>query len=66
MGLIMLGRWKYTTADLLVRELSPLEVKIVIGALESYKSPGIDQITELSQAEGETLRSEIHKLIILH
>jgi hypothetical protein len=32
--------------------------------LKRYKSPGIDQIlTELIQAGGNTLRSEIHKLI---
>jgi hypothetical protein len=32
--------------------------------LKSYKSPGIDQIlAELIQAGGETLWSEIHKLI---
>jgi hypothetical protein len=31
-----------------------------------YKSPGVDQIpAELIQAGGETLRSEIHKLIKL-
>jgi hypothetical protein len=32
--------------------------------LKRYKSPGIDQIpAELIQARGNTLRSEIHKLI---
>jgi hypothetical protein len=39
-------------------------VEIAIGKLKSYKSPGIDQIpAELIKAEGETLCSEIHKLI---
>jgi hypothetical protein len=34
--------------------------------LKRYKSPGVDQIpAELIQAAGETLRSEIHKLIKL-
>jgi hypothetical protein len=32
--------------------------------LKMYRSPGVDQIpAELLQAGGETLRSEIHKLI---
>jgi hypothetical protein len=39
-------------------------VGIAIGMLKSYKSPGTDQImAELIKAEGETLCSEIHKLI---
>jgi hypothetical protein len=42
------------------------EVKVAIGKLERYKSPGFDQIpTELIQAGGEALLSEIHKLIKL-
>jgi hypothetical protein len=66
MGLMMLGRWKYITAEPLVPELSPLEVKIAVDKLEGYKSPGGDQIpAELSHAEGETLLSEIRKLIIV-
>jgi hypothetical protein len=37
-----------------------------IGKLKRYKSPGVDQIpAELIHAGGETLRSEIHKLIKL-
>jgi hypothetical protein len=39
-------------------------VETAIGKLKSYKSPGTDQIlTELIKARGETLCSEIHKLI---
>jgi hypothetical protein len=41
-----------------------LEVEIAIAKLKKYKSPGSDQIlAELIQAGGETLQSEIHKLI---
>jgi hypothetical protein len=40
------------------------EVEIAIEKLKRYKSPGIDEIpAELIQAGGNTLRSEIHKLI---
>jgi hypothetical protein len=39
-------------------------VEIAIGKLKSYKSPGTDQIpAELIEAGGETLYSEIHRLI---
>jgi hypothetical protein len=39
-------------------------VEIAIGKLKSYKSPGADQIpAELIKAGGETLCSEIRKLI---
>jgi hypothetical protein len=44
-----------------VPEPSISEVEVAIGKLKRYKSPGMDQI----QAGGETLRSEIHKLIKL-
>jgi hypothetical protein len=51
-------------AEPLVTEPSLVEVGIVIGKLKSYKSLGIDQIlVELIKAGGETLYSEIHKLI---
>jgi hypothetical protein len=41
-----------------------LEVEIAIAELKKYKSPGTDQITaELIEAGGDTLLSEIHKLI---
>jgi hypothetical protein len=40
------------------------EVEIAIAKLKKYKLPGIDQIpAELIHAGGETLHSEIHKLI---
>jgi hypothetical protein len=43
---------------------SSLEVEIAIEKLKRYKSPDIDQIlAELIQAGGNTLHSEIHKLI---
>jgi hypothetical protein len=39
-------------------------VEIAIGKLKSYKSPGTDNIpTELIKAGGETLYSEVHRLI---
>jgi hypothetical protein len=52
------------TAKPLVPEPSSFEVEIAIEKLKRYKSPGIDQIpAELIQAAGNTLHSEIHKLI---
>jgi hypothetical protein len=52
------------TAEPLVPEPSLVEVEIAIGKLKSYKSPCTDQIpAELINAGGETLYSEIHKLI---
>jgi hypothetical protein len=52
------------TAEPLVTELSLVEVEIANGKLRSYKSPGTDQIlAELIKAGGETLCSEIHRLI---
>jgi hypothetical protein len=52
------------TAEPLVLEPSLVEVKITIGKLKMYKSPGTDQIpTELIKGGGETLCSEKHKLI---
>jgi hypothetical protein len=51
-------------ADPLVLEPSLVEVEIAIGKLKSYKSPGTDQIlAELFKAGGETLYSEVHRLI---
>jgi hypothetical protein len=48
----------------LVPEPSLVEVEIAIGKLKSYKSPGNDNIlAELIKAGGETLYSEIHRLI---
>jgi hypothetical protein len=52
------------TAEPLVPEPSLVEVKIAIGKLKSYKFPGTDQIpAKLIKAGGETLNSEIHRLI---
>jgi hypothetical protein len=47
------------TAEPFVPDPSPFEVEIAIANLKKYKPPGSDQI----QAGGETLQSEIHKLI---
>jgi hypothetical protein len=48
----------------LVPDPSPFGVEIAIAMLKRYKSPGNDQSpAELIQVGGETLRSEIHKLI---
>jgi hypothetical protein len=51
-------------AELLVPDPRPSEVEIAIVTLKRYKLPGSDQIlAELTQAGGETLWSETHKLI---
>jgi hypothetical protein len=48
----------------LVPEPRLVEVEIAIGKLKRYKSPGIEQVpAKLIKAGGETLYSEIHKLI---
>jgi hypothetical protein len=45
---------------------SPFEVEIAIAKFKKCESPGIEQIlAELIEAGGETLQSEIHKLILL-
>jgi hypothetical protein len=52
------------TAEPLVPEPNLVEVEIAIGKLKRYKSPGIDRIlAKLIKAGGETLYSEIHRLI---
>jgi hypothetical protein len=54
------------TAEPFVPEPSASEVEVAMGKLERYKSPGFYQIPEeLIQAGGETLHSEIHKLMKL-
>jgi hypothetical protein len=54
------------TAEPFVPEPSASEAEVAVGNLKRYKSPGVDQIpAELIQAEGETLHSEIRKLIRL-
>jgi hypothetical protein len=48
----------------LIPEPSLVEVEIAVGKLKSYKFLGTDQIlTEFIKAGGETLYSEIHRLI---
>jgi hypothetical protein len=52
------------TAKPFVPHPSASEIEAAIGNRKRYKSPGVDQIpAELIQAGGETLHSEIHKLI---
>jgi hypothetical protein len=52
------------TAEPLESGPSRLEVEIATAKLKKYKSPGSDQIpAELIQTGGETLLSEIHKLV---
>jgi hypothetical protein len=51
------------TAEPLIPGHSPFEVEIAVAKLKKYKSPGIDQILEVIHVGGETLSSEIHKLV---
>lgn len=52
------------TAEPLVPDLSSFWVEIAIAKLKKYQSAGNVQIpVELTQAEGEILRSEIHRRI---
>jgi hypothetical protein len=52
------------TTSLLVLGPSPSEIETVIAKLKRYKLPASDNIpAALIQAGGETLQSEIHKLI---
>jgi hypothetical protein len=64
MWLVILGRLKEHTAELLVAELSAFEVKIDVKKLKRHKSPDVDQIPgEMIEAGCRTICSEIHKLI---
>jgi hypothetical protein len=55
---------KIHTIELLVPDPSPFEAEFAIAKLKKYKSPESDHIlTELTQAGGEALCSEIHKLV---
>ena len=59
MGLVMLGRQKYTQ-----HYHCYLEVEMAIEKLKTRKSPGIDQIpAEMIKAGGRTIHPESHKLI---
>jgi hypothetical protein len=52
------------TAEPLLPDPTPFEIKIDIKKLKRYKSPGSDQIlAELIQVGGEILCSKIHNLI---
>jgi hypothetical protein len=52
------------TAEALVPAIRGFEVELAIAELKSYISSGCVKFpTELTQAGGETLRSEIHKII---
>jgi hypothetical protein len=52
------------TAELFVPDPSPFEIEIAIAKLKKYISPCSDQIpAELVQGGGETLLSQIYKLI---
>jgi hypothetical protein len=52
------------TAEPLLPVTSPFEVEVAIEKLKRRTSPGIDQIpSELINARGRTIRSQIHKLI---
>jgi hypothetical protein len=54
------------TAELFGPQPTASEGEVAIGKLKSCKSPGVDQIpAELIQVGGETLHSQIHKLIKL-
>jgi hypothetical protein len=56
---------KIHTAEPLVPEPSTFEVEIFIEKLKRHISPDIDQIpAEFIKADGRTIRSVIHKLII--
>jgi hypothetical protein len=54
------------TAEPFVPEPSAAKFAVAIRKMKKYKAPGPEQIpSELIQAGGKTLHSEIHKLIML-
>jgi hypothetical protein len=53
------------TAEPFVPEPSASDVEVAVGKLKRYRSPGVEIPAELIQVGGETLRSEMHKLIKL-
>jgi hypothetical protein len=58
------GKIETHTAEPSVPDPRPFEVEMAVAKLKRYKSPGSDHIpAALIQTGGETLRSEIHKLI---
>jgi hypothetical protein len=60
------GQTQMRATEPFVPEPSAPEVEVATENLKTYKSPGVHQIpAELIQAGGETLRSEIHKLVKL-
>jgi hypothetical protein len=63
MGLMRLSRQIHTIGPL-VHEPSACAFEMGIQKLKRHKSPSIDQIpSDLIEAGGKTIRSEIHKLI---
>jgi hypothetical protein len=49
-----------------VPEISTSEAEVTVGIFECYLSPGVVEISaKLIQAGGETLLSDVHKLITL-
>jgi hypothetical protein len=63
-GITDVRQMEIHTAEQLIPELSLVEVKIAVGKLKRYKSPGTDQmLAELIKEGGGTLYSETHKLI---
>jgi hypothetical protein len=65
-GAVDVRQTEMHTAEPFLSQPSASEVEVAVGKLKRYKSPGVDHIPpELIQAGGETLRSEIRKLIKL-
>jgi hypothetical protein len=63
MGLTILGRRKYTQAQLLVPDSSVFEVEMVVEKPEKHKLHGIETIPgKLITAGSKTIRFEVHKI----